>query len=85
MDEVYLQAVLVKKTVPLALARLRAKPYLESYSKKKYFDRETHYEFRNLPKKWFRSTELKNINDEIQLVVGHLNAEIFGASDLASI
>ena len=84
MGDSYIQAILVRKTVPLALARLRAKPYLSSNQKTKVFDRQEYYEFRNYPKKWFTSSEIKNINEEIQLVVGHLDAKILGTGDLAT-
>lgn len=80
MNEVYLQAVQVKKPISLALARLKAQQYIKN--KKKTFVEETEdcFRFRNLPKVYFSSVGLKPINEEISLLVGHLNAKGTGAS-----
>jgi hypothetical protein len=74
----------VKKTVPLALARYRAKQYLSNKQKTKVFESLEYYEFRNYPKRWFRNLQEKKINEELQLIIGSLNVPTDGKSTLAS-
>lgn len=82
MEDLYLHAVIVKKPMPLALARLRAQKYIKN--KRKTFFRETEdsFRFRNIAKQNFRDFVSKQINDEITLVLGHLNEKGLGSADL---
>ncbi len=84
MEDLYLQAVLVKKTVPKALGRLRAQQYIQKPNLTFMTETESDYVFRNLPKRWFRHLETRKINEEIQLVVGYLNDTI-RKSDLETV
>lgn len=71
-EPLYLHAVVVKKPMPLALARLKAQKFIKN--KRKTFFRETEdsFRFRNIPKQQFKDFFTKVINDEISIVVGHL-------------
>lgn len=82
MEDLYLHAVIVKKPMPLALARLKAQKFIKN--KRKTFFRETEdsFRFRNIPKQQFRDFVSKEINDEITLVLGHLNEKGLGSSHL---
>jgi hypothetical protein len=83
MEDLYLHAVIVKKTMPLALARLRAQKFIKN--KNKTFVRETEdsFRFRNLPKGYFKDFVTKQINEDISIVLGHLNEKGLGTADLA--
>ena len=82
MEDLYLHAVIVKKPMPLALARLRAQKYIKN--KRKTFFRETEdsFRFRNIAKQNFRDFVSKEINDEITLVLGHLNEKGLGSTPM---
>lgn len=73
MEQLYLHAVIVKKPMPLALARMKAQKFIKN--KKKTFFRETEdsYRFRNIPKQRFKNFITKKINDEISIVLGNLH------------
>lgn len=81
-ESLYLHAVIVKKPMPLALARLRAQKFIKN--KRKTFFRETEdsFRFRNIPKQQFRDFVSKEINDEITLVLGHLNEKGLGSANM---
>jgi hypothetical protein len=72
MEKLYLHAVVVKKPMPLPLARVKAQKIIKN--KKKTFVEETEesFRFRNLPKVYFKEFVSKPLNDEITLVLGHL-------------
>lgn len=82
MEDLYLHAVVVKKPMPLALARLKAQKFIKN--KRKTFFRETEdsFRFRNIPKQQFRDFVSKQINDEITLVLGHLNEKGLGSANM---
>lgn len=72
MDKQYLHAVVIQKPMPLALARLKAQRFIRKSRKTYFTETETDYRFRNLPKTYFADFEVKPIDEEITLVVGHL-------------
>ena len=76
MDDLYLQAVIVRKTIPKALARYKAQQFIQNKNNTFSQETETEYRFRNLPKRWFRTLETRKINEDIQLVVGNLHDAI---------
>lgn len=83
MDQkLFLHAVIVKKPIPLALARLRAQKFIKNKSKTFFRETEDSFRFRNLPKGHFKDFVSKKINDEITIVVGHLNAKGMGSLNL---
>lgn len=81
-EKLYLHAVVVKKSMPLALARLRAQEFIKNKKKTFYRDTEDSFRFRNIPKQSFKDFYSKKINDEITLVLGHLNAKAIGEVDM---
>lgn len=76
MENMYLHAVLVKKTTPLALARMRAQKFIRKKSKTFFRETEDAWAFRNLPKNRFKDFVVRKVNDEITIVVGHLKDEV---------
>lgn len=82
MEDLYLHAVIVKKPISVALARLKAQKFIRN--KKKTFFRETEdsLRFRNLPKGYFKDFITKKINDEISIVLGHLNEKGLRSVDM---
>ena len=72
MEKQYLHAVVIKKPMPLALARLKAQRFIRKSRKTYFTETETDYRFRNLPKTYFSDFQTNVIDDEITLVVGHL-------------
>lgn len=82
MDKLYLHAVIVKKPIPLALARMRAQKFIKNSKKTFFRETEDSFRFRNIPKGHFRDFLTKKINDEISIVVGHLNAKALGTNDM---
>lgn len=83
-EPLYLHAVIVTKTMPLALARLKAQNFIKNKRKTYYSETEDSFRFRNIPKQQFRDFITKKINDEISLVLGHLNEKGSGTADLES-
>lgn len=84
MEDLYLHAVVVKKPMPLALARLKAQRFIKNKKKTFYRETEDSFRFRNLPKQKFRDFITKKINDEISLVLGHLNEKSSGTADMGA-
>ena len=82
MEDLYLHAVVVKKPTNLALARLKAQQFIKNKKKTYYRETEDSYRFRNIPKTYFKDFKAKKINDEITIVVGHLNAKGLGKFDM---
>lgn len=78
MEDLYLHAVVVKKPISLALARFRAQKFIRD--KKRTFFRETEdsFRFRNIPKGHFKDFVSKPIDEDITLVLGHLNEKWLG-------
>lgn len=72
-EELYLHAVIVKKSMPLALARLKAQKFIKNKRKTFYRETEDSYRFRNIPKQRFKDFITKKINEDITIVLGHLN------------
>lgn len=83
-EKLYLQAVVVKKPISLALARLRAQGFIRNKDKTFYTETDESFRFRNLPKQRFKDFVSKKINDEITLVLGNLNEKATGGADLAT-
>lgn len=77
-EKLYLHAVVVKKPMPLALARLRAQRFIKNKNKTFYRETEDSYRFRNIPKQAFKDFFSKKIDDDITLVLGHLNDKSLG-------
>ena len=73
MEDLYLHAVVIKKPTPLALARMKAQRFIKNSRKTFFRETEDSYRFRNLPKGVFKDFVSKKIDDEITLVLGHLN------------
>lgn len=73
--ELYLHAVIVKKPMPLALARLRAQKFIKNKNKTFFRETEDSYRFRNIAKQRFKDFITKQINEDISIVLGHLNDE----------
>lgn len=84
MDEekLYLHAVLVKKPSSVALARYKAQKFIKNKRKSFYRETEDSYRFRNIPKQDFKDFVTKKIDDEVSLVLGHLNAKGLGQVDM---
>lgn len=82
MEDLFLHAVVVKKPTSLALARLKAQQFIKDKSKTYYRETEDSFRFRNIPKGHFKDYVTKKINDEITLVLGHLNAKGLGKTDM---
>jgi hypothetical protein len=72
MEKLYLHAVVIKKPIPLALARLKAQRFIKNGRKTFYRETEDSFRFRNLPKSFFTDFVSKKIDDEITIVLGHL-------------
>lgn len=83
-EKLYLHAVVVKKPMPLALARLKAQKFIKNKDKTFYRETEDSYRFRNIPKQNFKDFFSKKIDDEVTLVFGHLNAKGLGQVDMAA-
>jgi penicillin-binding protein-related factor A (putative recombinase) len=81
MEGLYLHAVVVKKPMPLALARLKAQRFIKNSKKQFYFETEDTFRFRNLPKSYFSDFVAKKIDDEITLVLGHLQKKYLPEED----
>lgn len=72
-EELYLHAVIVKKPMLLGLARKKAQEFIKNRDRRFYRETEDSYRFRNLPKEHFKDFRTLKINNEITLVLGHLN------------
>jgi hypothetical protein len=72
MEGLYLHAVVVKKPMPLALARLKAQRFIKNSNKQFYSETEDTFRFRNIPKSFFKDFVAKKIDEEITLVMGNL-------------
>jgi hypothetical protein len=72
MEKLYLHAVVVKKPMPLALARLKAQRIIKEKRKTFYKETPESFRFRNLPAVYFKDFVSKPLDDEITLVLGHL-------------
>lgn len=86
MEDLYLHAVIVKKNVPLAVARLRAQKIIKNKDKTFFRETEDSYRFRNIPKTFFKDFITKKINEDISIVLGHLNEKGLGtrSDDMAT-
>jgi hypothetical protein len=82
MEDLYLHAVIVRKPISVALARLKAQKFVRN--KKKTFFRETEdsFRFRNIPRGYFKDFVTKKINDEVSIVLGHLNEKGLRSVDM---
>jgi len=83
-EKLYLHAVIVKKPISLALARLRAQEFIRNKDKTFYTETGDTFRFRNIPKQSFKDFVSKKINDEITLVLGNLSEKAAGGSDMAT-
>lgn len=84
MEDLYLHAVVVQKPISLALARLKAQKFIKDKKKTYFRETEDSFRFRNIPKGHFKDFVSKKINDEITIVLGHLNDKGLGKSDMDS-
>lgn len=75
---------MVRKGMPMCLARYKAQQIIKKKTKTKVFESETHWTFRNAPRKYFRDVREQKINDDITLVVGPLNDTALGETDMES-
>ena len=75
MENTYLHAVIVKKPMPLALARMKAQKFIKNSKKTFFRETDDSWRFRNLPKKVFKDFIVREVNDEMTIVVGHLKDE----------
>lgn len=78
MEDLYLHAVIVKKPISLALARFRAQKYIRDRNRTFFRETEDSFRFRNIPKGHFKDFVSKPINEDITLVLGHLNEKWLG-------
>lgn len=74
----YLHAVVVKKPISLALARFRAQRFIGDKNKTFFRETEDSFRFRNIPKGHFKDFVSKPVNEDITLVLGHLNEKWSG-------
>jgi hypothetical protein len=81
-EKLYLHAVVVKKPSTVALARYKAQKFIRNKKKTFYRETEDSYRFRNIPKQLFKDFVTKKIDDDISLVLGHLNAKGLGQNDM---
>lgn len=81
-EKLYLHAVVVKKPSSIALARYKAQKYIKNKKKTFYRDTEDSFRFRNLPKQMFKDFVSKKIDDDVTLVLGHLNEKALGKVDM---
>jgi hypothetical protein len=74
MDKLYLQSVVVDKTVGLEEARKLAQEVIKNKKKNVYRETSASYRFRNIPKTKFMvgSFVSKKLNDTVTLVFGKL-------------
>lgn len=84
MEDLYLHAVIVQKPISLALARLKAQRIIKNKKKTFFNDTEDSFRFRNIPKQYFKDFVSKKINEEITIVLGHLNEKGIGSVDMDS-
>lgn len=70
MEEVYLQAVLIRDSESLEDAKRWAQFYIRNYKRTYYRIHDGWYEFRNIFKKRFSSLKKKHINDRVVVVYG---------------
>jgi hypothetical protein len=82
MSDIYLQSVVVKKPSSLALARFRSQSIIKNKRKTYFEETDDTFRFRNLPKQYFSDLVTQQINEDISIVVGHLNAKGLGSSDM---
>lgn len=82
MEDLYLHAVVVQKPMTLALARMKAQRFIKNSEKTYFRETEDSFRFRNIPKGHFKDFVSKKINDEITLVLGHLNAKGTGSASV---
>lgn len=75
MENMYLHAVIVKKPMPLALARMKAQKFIRNKNKTFFRETDDSWRFRNLPKNRFKDFVVREVNEEITIVVGHLKDE----------
>lgn len=84
MEDLYLHAVIVKKPMSLALARLKAQGFIKNKNKTYFRETEDSFRFRNIPKGHFKDFVTKKINEDISIVLGHLNEKGLGTIDMES-
>lgn len=82
MEDLYLHAVIVKKPISLALARLKAQKFINNKQKTFFRETEDSFRFRNIPKQNFKDFITKKINEDISIVLGHLNDKGLGQIDM---
>jgi hypothetical protein len=75
MENTYLHAVIVKKPMPLALARMKAQKFIKNGKKTFFRETDDSWRFRNLPKNQFKDFIVQEVNEEMTIVVGHLKNE----------
>jgi hypothetical protein len=81
-EKLYLHAVVVNKPSTIALARYKAQKFIKNKQKTFYRETEDSYRFRNIPKQDFKDFVSKKIDNEVTLVLGHLNAKGLGNANL---
>ena len=76
-EKLYLQAVIMDKSLGIAAASKQARKLMEKQKMPKVRETEDSYRFKNLPKTYFKpdSFRSKKISDTVTLVFGHLKAE----------
>lgn len=82
MEDLYLHAVIVKKPISLALARLKAQKFIKNKQKTFFRETEDSFRFRNIAKQNFKDFITKKINEDVSIVLGHLNAKGLGEIDM---
>lgn len=82
MDDLYLQEVIVKKPISLALARVKSQTFIKNKTKTFFNETEDSFRFRNIPKLYFKDFTTKKINDEVTIVIGHLNEKGLGTVNM---
>ncbi len=82
MEDLYLHAVIVKKPISVALARLKAQKFIRNKNKTFFRETEDSFRFRNIPKGFFKDFLTKKINDEVSIVLGHLNEKGLRSVDM---
>lgn len=76
-EKLYLQTVVMAKSLGLAEASKRARKMMEKQKTPIPTETEDSYRFKNIPKSYFKkdSFRSKKINDTTTLVFGHLKPE----------
>jgi len=83
-EKLYLHAVVVKKPMALALARMKAQRFIRNKKKTFYRETEDSYRFRNFPKSYFTDFVSKVIDEDITIVLGHLKPKFLEKETMES-